>query len=440
MATIKFIVRAEKRKLVPVYVRLSAGRKKSFMVKSGQMVDPKKWSNSLEKLKTRTPDANDTAFNTEIDKIRTHIQTALNSYHGEISKQWLTNVVNLYYNITADTAVTLNAYIAGFIKDAKSGAKKGKASTNFAPGTVKAWEGFQQVFLEYQGQYTPKRLEKLLKAKKTPRERVTIDYKDITLSFADDFKAYLSDAGYKPNTIWRFFKELKFFMQRSLDYGKHENRHFQNKGKFSSEREEAFSIYLTAEEVDKIYSLDLSGRPELDIARDAFIVLCETALRISDYSKVDLNVRERNGKKFIHIQQQKTGGRVIIPLTYRMQEILAKYGGSLPQLHDVLINRRIKIVAKEAGLTEKLRWEAVLYGKKYTKTKFKWELVTCHSGRRTACTLMYLAGIPVLDIMKISGHSSQRIFQDYVKVTEEETADRMADHPHFNRAPLKIAQ
>lgn len=44
---------------------------------------------------------------------------------------------------------------------------------------------------------------------------------------------------------------------------------------------------------------------------------------------------------------------------------------------------------------------------------------------------MYNAGIPTRDIMKITGHKSERDFLNYIKVTKEQTADNLSKHSWF---------
>ena len=58
----------------------------------------------------------------------------------------------------------------------------------------------------------------------------------------------------------------------------------------------------------------------------------------------------------------------------------------------------------------------------------KWELVSTHTARRSACTNMYLRGIPTIAIMKISGHKRESTFLKYIKVSAEENADYIAEH------------
>jgi hypothetical protein len=53
---------------------------------------------------------------------------------------------------------------------------------------------------------------------------------------------------------------------------------------------------------------------------------------------------------------------------------------------------------------------------------------------------MYLAGIPVIDIQKVSGHKTEKEFLKYIKVGKEETAINLSSHPYFKGAgPLRVA-
>lgn len=45
---------------------------------------------------------------------------------------------------------------------------------------------------------------------------------------------------------------------------------------------------------------------------------------------------------------------------------------------------------------------------------------------------MYLAGIPTITIMKITGHKTEREFMKYIKITEEQTALELKNHPYFS--------
>ena len=64
--------------------------------------------------------------------------------------------------------------------------------------------------------------------------------------------------------------------------------------------------------------------------------------------------------------------------------------------------------------------------------KYKlWELISTHTGRRTALTNMARQGIDLNDIRNISGHSSLLQLQTYLKIGNEETAKKLLVHPFF---------
>jgi hypothetical protein len=50
---------------------------------------------------------------------------------------------------------------------------------------------------------------------------------------------------------------------------------------------------------------------------------------------------------------------------------------------------------------------------------------------------MYLAKIPILQIMSVSGHKTQKQLIDYIKVGPDETADLLSTHDYF-RNNLKV--
>ena len=112
--------------------------------------------------------------------------------------------------------------------------------------------------------------------------------------------------------------------------------------------------------------------------------------------------------------------------------------GTLPKIRDQYINKHIKTVGKLCKINEKLTYDVVKSGKKFPHTVKKYQLITCHTGRRTACTNMYLAGVPTIDIMQISGHTTETNFLKYIKMTKQQTAKRLAKHPYFTN--MRVAK
>lgn len=439
-----YFVSAKKRDLAPIYLRLSAGRGTDIILKSGLFVDPKRWSNTTQTIKQRITTDDDNELIKKLDKLKATIKTEFENKYSDHSKTWLESVIDQFHNKKVERSKGLNEYISSFIAEAEKGEKKNKSTKDFAAGTVRIFKGFERIFGIYQGIYSEKEIKKIDKRNKKlieenkpiiklrPRRVPELNFDDINIDFYNKFVKFLSDEGYALNTQGRFVKSLKMIMKKALQDKKHNNREFEYEA-FRGITEKSFSIYLTETELDKIYTHDLKFFPRMALARDKFIALSETALRISDYDKIDLNIRTIEGTKFIDVIQTKTGGRVVIPLTPRLEAILIKYENKLPKIPEQYVNEYIKVICKDCKIDEEFRWEAVKFGMTVPKSAKKWQKVSCHTARRTACTNMYKAGISLKDIRAISGHSSDKQLLDYIKITKEETAIKLSQHPYFTR-------
>jgi len=319
--------------------------------------------------------------------------------------------------------IDLNKYIDQYIKDLENGRRlTEKDKKRYTNGTIKNFKGFQVQFNNFQTD----------KHKKLNFEHITID-------FYKDFTTYFTQKNYSINTIGRMVKNLKTIMRAARDEGLHQNNEIDRK-QFKILKTEVDSIYLTENEVKSLYELDLSDNPIYDLTRDVFLVGCYTAQRFSDYSRInESNIRKlENGTKVIELRQQKTGEKVVIPVKPELENILKKYDYNLPKTYEQKVNHNIKKVGAEAKINEPQEIEEIKGGLKIKTTLPKHDLIKTHTARRTGATLMYLAGIPSIDIMKVTGHKTEREFLKYIKVTKEQTAQNLALHPYFQSSPLKV--
>ena len=85
----------------------------------------------------------------------------------------------------------------------------------------------------------------------------------------------------------------------------------------------------------------------------------------------------------------------------------------------------IKEIAKEAGLTELGEIETIRGGIPKKEKVPKYELIMTHTARRTGATLMYLSGMEIYDIMKITGHSTPAMLKKYIKADQLEVVDKI---------------
>ena len=172
--------------------------------------------------------------------------------------------------------------------------------------------------------------------------------------------------------------------------------------------------------------------------RDVFLAGCYTAQRYSDYSKLNKsNIKDIDGTKYVELIQKKTGEKCIIPIRPELDIILKRYDYSLPKTFEQKVNIAIKKIGAKAEITELIQVEKNRGGLTKKTTVEKCKLISTHCARRSGITLMYLAEIPIIDIMKISGHRTPKEFLKYIRIGKEETAVKLANHPYF-QTKLKV--
>jgi integrase len=98
---------------------------------------------------------------------------------------------------------------------------------------------------------------------------------------------------------------------------------------------------------------------------------------------------------------------------------------------DQKINKHIKEVARLAGITQPVEGAKLIDHRAVVGFYPKCDLITTHTARRSAATNMYKAGIPTISIMRITGHTTEKSFMKYIKITAEENAELMARNAFF---------
>lgn len=252
---------------------------------------------------------------------------------------------------------------------------------------------------------TKDKLRLFQKAYNYPIEFETLDERFIIL-----FKEHLTKQGYSPGYVIKYVKIIKQVMKKALIKNLHTNRSFEDEA-WKVKQEPFDSIYLTNEEIDQILH---SKQPlNLEAIKDTFVMGCHVGLRYNDLKTLTKeNIIEHKGVKMIRRYQGKTAGQVVIPMKKVVADLWEKYA-EIPASHsNGYFNRRIKEVSEIAGIA-------------------KFAKVTSHTMRRSFATNGYLAGIPSIDLMKVTGHKSESAFLRYIKVSREETAERLSSHPFF---------
>lgn len=422
-----------------------------YRLASGLEVDIQAWNKSKKSTTTlkNFRDANP-ALTAKMDQIKTNLDAALRKKTPP-TKDEVREIIDAVVLAEARAAqqkrkedkerkeaeeqkMTLNKFIAQFLKEIQNGSRKTSRGTSYAEGTIKAAKTALKQFDAFQ--------------KEVKRQ---YDFDDINMSFYYDFVAYLAKRNYNINSTGKIVKQLKAVMATAESEGYHHNAIYKN-DKFKGTRVDVDSIYLTREELDAMMKADLSNlEPSAELARDIFMVGVWTAQRVSDYNNIkkediqsvqkrwieDIPDPENPGQTmpvirtkeilYINFRQQKTGAKVAIPCREELRAILEKYDFDIPHLEDQTINRLIKQVARAAGITQPVTFETTKGGVKKEETKEKCDLVMSHTARRTGATLMYLAGIDAYDIIKITGHKDIDILKKYIKADQLDVVQKLTD-------------
>jgi integrase len=259
----------------------------------------------------------------------------------------------------------------------------------------------------------------------------SMHFDSIDLEFYDEFVDFLTKKNYGKNTIGTLIKNLKVFMNEAVDRKFTSNLQFKNK-RFRTVEEPSETIYLNEKEINRLYRLDLAAKTRLEKVRDLFIIACYTGLRFSDLIELR-NENIINDGSIVRIRTQKTGELVIIPLKGYVKAILKKYDGIPPQ---AISNQKMNEYLKELGEMAELKEDVVISltkgGKRQTENFRKYELITTHTARRSFATNAYLQNVPTISIMKITGHRTEKSFLKYIKISQEDNANKLINHPFFS--------
>jgi site-specific recombinase XerD len=381
------------------------------VLSSGNKVLPNDWDIVLQRVKVTKKNLEAGQINIWLDKIENEFKSVFRNLMIENifpSQDLVTNKLKENLNLITKPKVhepirlSFMPFLSQFIEDSKR-----TKSAN----TVKSYTSTQKHVIDFSKQ-----------------TGISLDFPDITIKWRFAFITYLQNMGVGKNTEGKHIKNIKVFMNEATERGLNDNLDFRSKS-FSKPVEDVPKIFLTKEEIQLLFDLDLSADKSKEIVRDYFIISCMTSLRYSDFVRIKPeHIKDGN----IQIITQKTSEEVIIPISPMIKSILEKYNFQLPLAPcNQVFNRILKEVGKAANLDENITITKTFGGVKRTTTYKKYELLTCHTGRRSMISNSILAGLPTSSIMLISAHKSLKVFQSYVRINQKQNADALANHSFF---------
>ena len=91
-------------------------------------------------------------------------------------------------------------------------------------------------------------------------------------------------------------------------------------------------------------------------------------------------------------------------------------------------------IYKKMGFNEKVTFTRTVGHNVVTETYEMWEIISSHTARRSAATNMYNSGrMKTLQIMLITGHTTEKNFFRYIKIGREENAKNISTDLFFRK-------
>lgn len=271
-------------------------------------------------------------------------------------------------------------------------------------------------------------------------------FEDINIEFYNNFKKWFYNLGYSDNYFGNIIKVIKQVYKEARIVDKFHNGEDIAHRDFITVRKSADSIYLTEQELTKIKHLDISEElilhkyPEITIVkarqkiqslkkvRNRFLVGAYTGLRVSDYGRLcDINI----DGDFIRIKTTKTKQDLIIPIHHAIADIVADGLNEKNKLSDQKMNKHLKELGWLAGIDDVVVFNKSVGGETKEVIYKKYELISTHTARRSFATNSYKAGVNTMSIRAITGHTTETEFMKYIKVSAEENAEMLLNHPYY---------
>ncbi|MGV6816182.1 MAG: phage integrase SAM-like domain-containing protein [Thiotrichales bacterium] len=381
--------------------------KKRFSYSTGEKVRLSLWSTKKERVLNRHPFAQ--VINSKLDRIE---RAAREQYEILAAKSGYVSFDELRESISIATAKQ----------------KSGNSFFDYFYGPFTKWKentpGFSNSSIKPYNSGVAN-LRKFCDFKKME----DLDFSEINGRLWKEVEEYLLKRGFANSYIRKNLSKIRSVIRRAVSEGVAKRIQVDDL-KTQTEEGQSTEIALDEDELKSLYDLDLRDDKRLERVRDVFICACKTGLRYSDFNKINRDhIQSVRGYTFLVVlpQKSRSGKLAYIPMSSTLNEILDKYGGSLPVISGQKMNDYIKEVA---AICEPLQTEInrvrFIGGKMDSDRVPKWTMVSTHTGRRTFATNAYLSGMPTIQIRSITGHSSDEMLEKYIRATSQQMALRAA--------------
>lgn len=425
MAKIRYYLRG-KSKNEQIYLALSLKRYNVIRRKTGFTIKYKDWHTSDT---TKNPEywnlpktntVNNKNLRSDLIRLRDHLRPIIERQNiDEIDGNWLTNEIDLYFGRISDNEYS-NLLLDNFdyVIEGANLRDNQKGGIGLSKSRIDAYKNTKRLIKEYQN-----------------KKKVSLRVIDVDLKFRTSFLNYLiEDQRLSKNYSFKILSNVKSVCNNAETLGIEVNRNLKNIKTKSIKND--FIIYLDFSELEKIKQLELTSSA-LENARKWLILGCSIGQRGSDLLSItEDNYVNRGGLTLIELTQQKTNKEVAIPLNPDAQQI---YNEGLPYKISIQkLNSYFKDLCELAELNEPTKGR--LYNKKSKRREIgtypKHKLIGSHVCRRSFAS-NYYNQIPTGLLMRITGHSTEKMFLKYIGKDKIDHAQQIADY--FSKIAIKNA-
>jgi len=429
MASIKYGI---KKGTTRIYILITTGRNGFQLRKSlnKSLVNAKNWSDKKQQVKVTNEEPEAKNINQYVSNHRNQILKGIADLERKDanylpSKKDYNRIIDgidgSVFIIRKTKGFDFTTLLNEFIHKAKTGeVKKPKVMDNYTSSTLKGYRTLCNKIEEFE------------------RQEYKLTPSNISEEFQLDFVNYYQEH-YENSYIDKLLDNFTAFIDNyligklKLSFPKYNPTVWMR-----LPATDTLNTYLSIPELTKLTYLDLSSKDEhWQRVRDLYCFNAFTCgMRVNDLMRMkehNIVTKMIEGEKrhYLSFRQRKTNKPVKAPISGLALKILQKYGGRIPHINSATeSNEILKKLGKMAGFTE---WLDPIVDKdnKVLKKKRKYELLTNHTARRSFCTNCYNAGVDIVQIMAISGHSNPNIMLGYIGVTLDEYADKMTETNYF---------
>ena len=426
---VSFFLKTPKAEKSAIYIRCFL-RGEKYRTSTKISIDPRLWNPNTQAVRDVRGFASAKVFNNRLREMR----DAAEQVQDEVMTEPVMPTADEFWNrffkkldgVAPRVDMTFTEYLGKYAERRK---------TTHALNTAKQYTTAYNRLCEYEEHYHTK-----------------VRFTDISLRFYEQFRKWMLARGYNLNTLGTVIKSFKVAYRDARDVDGLHDLHETEKRGFSSANYAAKTVYLSLDELQRIADLEITPdtllatfpdlRTEdksmmgnlrrksesLNIIRNKFLLGAYTALRVSDFNHLrDVHI---DGDYF-RVTTQKTGALVVIPIHPVIRKMIDGGFDISTPITDQKINKHIKEVARMAGITQVVEGTKLVDHRAVVGFYPKCDIITTHTARRSAATNMFKAGIPAISIMKITGHTTEKAFMKYIKITAEENAELMAKNKFF---------